>query len=140
MARGHSKSMFTQNFRFLTCCPPCLSLLLLHIPTQCTLTLLSYDPSQKKLSDAYQFLNEKSVSENREKNFLQTQKIKDQCCLNSHICNDNKNIYMFIKKCEMKKKINKKPPLYAGLGSKQKNFQQLPSNLSETTPPFPPLH
>ena len=31
--------------------------------------------------------------------------------------------------------FNKKTQLYAGLGSKQKTFSQLPSNLSERTPP-----
>ena len=42
----------------------------------------------------------------------------------------------------IKRRVNKKnaytflvknPPLYIGLGSKQKAFQQLPSKLSETT-------
>ena len=46
--------------------------------------------------------------------------------LHSYIYNDNTNIYMFLKNVKWKKKcihlFNKKAPLYAGLGSKQKTF------------------
>ena len=73
MASGHSKNMFTQNLKFLT--PPpffvlVFSLLPLHVPPpfQCTFTLLTYHPNQKKFRNAYEFSNEKLMSENREKN------------------------------------------------------------------------
>ena len=56
MARGHSKSMFPFTFTCTQSLP------------QCTLILLSYHLSQKMLCDAYEFSNEKLVSENREKN------------------------------------------------------------------------
>ena len=69
MARGHSESMFTQNFKFLTPSPLVGSCSFYMYPhPQCTFTVLSYHPSQKKFGDDYEFSNEKSVSENREKN------------------------------------------------------------------------
>ena len=73
MARGHSKIMFAQNLKFFTLFPPCLSLLLLHVPLhplQCNFILLSYHHSQKTFCNAYEFSNEKSVSESREKNYF----------------------------------------------------------------------
>ena len=75
----------------------------------------------KKFCDNYEFSNENLGSEKREKNkFFCKLNIKD---LYSYIYND-KNIYKFIKKCEMKKisvSFNKKTPLYAGPGSKHKS-------------------
>ena len=58
MARGHSKSMFPFTFTCTQSLP------------QCTLILLSYHPSQKMLCDANKFSNEKSVSDNRERNYI----------------------------------------------------------------------
>ena len=55
--------------------------------------------------------------------------------LQLYIYNDNKNIYSSCKNLNEKKNVSafliKKTPLYAGLGSKLQNFQQLPSNLLE---------
>ena len=71
MAKDHSKSMFAQNFKGLypphpwLCFRPCY--FYVYPLSQCTFILLSYDPSQKKFCNAYEFLNEKSGSENREK-------------------------------------------------------------------------
>ena len=56
MAWGHSKSMFPVAFTCTQSLP------------QCTLILLSYHPFQKMFCDTYEFSNEKSVGENREKN------------------------------------------------------------------------
>ena len=127
MARGHSNSMFTWNFIFLTPSPLVCPCSFYMYPHQGTFTLLSYCPSEKKFCNAYKFLNEKSRSENREKNFFVDSKDKTLMLLHSHMCNDNKNIYMFIKKT-----INGKKEVYsfliknhlymAGLGSKQNNF------------------
>ena len=69
MAIGHSKSMFALNFKFFTPSPlvrpcyfymyPSLNVLLFYRVTT---------PLKKKFCDAYEFSNEKLVSENREKN------------------------------------------------------------------------
>ena len=79
-------------------------------------------------------LNEKLGREKREKNQLFCKlNIKDFTQL--YIYNYNKNIYKLIKKTLNEKKcihpFSKETPLHAGLGSKQRNFQQLPTNLSE---------
>ena len=60
--------------------------------------------------------------------------MKGQCFLYSYKYNDNK----IFTSLEMKKKkclrlCNKNTSLYTALGSKQQNFQQLPSDLSERT-------
>ena len=66
-------------------------------------------------------LNEKLVSENSEKNFFVDLKHKTLMFLHSHIGNDNKNIYMFIKNNILKKfytfliKNYLTPPFYTGL-------------------------
>ena len=101
---GHSKKTFARNFQ-------CSSLFVLHVLPllfNVTFAFVSYPPtptplplslSQKKFFDAYEFSNEKSGSEKREKNFFFCKlNVKDQYFLHSYIYNDNKNIYKFIKK------------------------------------------
>ena len=100
---GHSKKTFARNFQ-------CSSLFVLHVlPSPSTLRLLlwvTHPPaplflslSQKKFFDAYEFSNEKSESEKREKIFFFCKlNVNDQYSLHSYIYNDNKNIYKFIKK------------------------------------------
>ena len=83
---GHSKRTFAQNFQFLTPPPPFL------VPVRFTCTPSSSSPPKyvrfseitppllsKKFRDVYEFSNEKSGSEKREKNFFCKLSIKDQC-------------------------------------------------------------
>ena len=103
ITRSHSKSSFAQNFWPPSALVHPSSFCIYPVPPQpiCSFYEL-HSPSQKKLPDAYEFSNKNSGSEMRENNFLRLN-IKDQCFLPSYIYNDNKNIYMFMKKRWMKK-------------------------------------
>ena len=50
MARGHSKSMFARNFKFLTPFRPCSSLFLLHAPPSMYFYFIQLPPLSKKSS------------------------------------------------------------------------------------------
>ena len=49
MAMGHSKSIFAQNFKFLTPFSPCSSLLLLHVPPLMYFHFIELLPLPKKV-------------------------------------------------------------------------------------------
>ena len=99
----------------------------LEVPETMYFHFIELSSLSKKVLQWLQLLNEKLVSENREKNFFVDLKDKINVFY-TVICNANKNIYMLIKNNKLKKfytfltKNHLKPPFYAGLGSKQKHL------------------
>ena len=147
----HSKSKFARNFQLQTPLPlfcPCL-LYMYPVPPSTYVYFSKFSrphthtPSQQNIRDVYGFSNEKSESEKAEKNFFFfVNSAKKTNIFYTVVCTIaiklfTKNYKKFIKKRFMKKNclrlFNKKAPLFAGQGSKQQNFQQLSSNVSERT-------
>ena len=113
--RSHSKSTFVRNFQFLTLSPSCSFLFILHVPkpppnhSHSTYVRFGELPllSQKKVPRRLWHLFRKKIGgwKVRKQFFFCKLYIKDQWFLHSYICNDNTNIYMFIKKWKKKKNV-----------------------------------
>ena len=85
MVMGHSKITSARNFQFLTALPPSVCPCSFYPPSTYVRFSELPPPLSKKFRNVYEFSNEKSETEKREKNqFFCKLDIKDQCFLHSY--------------------------------------------------------
>ena len=148
---GHSKSTFARNFQLQTPLPlfcPCL-LYMYPVPPSTYVYFRKLSPPHthihppNKIFATFMDFRMKNRRVKRQKRiFFFVNSTEKTNIFYTVVCTIaiklfTKNYKKFIKKRFMKKNclrlFNKKAPLFAGQGSKQQNFQQLSSNVSERT-------